>query len=344
MRMSRFGAIVVFALAGCAARTGLDVPAGSGEAADGGAGCAACKSDQDIARGGVGATALAADCDAVFWTTADGVLRRHDASGDAVLAHDFYAASLALDATNVYGDGAVVHAVPRSGGSVETIAKVPCFWLRLRDETLYCLERPTPNDPWSVAAISLAAPSAPPLIVVTGLSAPQGLAVDEENVYVSASSSILEAKRSVPATEQTPTVLATTTYVASLDGIAVDDQNVYFLDREPPWVAFSVPKGGGPTTPLLQGAGVDPLALAVDSSGLYVALQDMTSIAELDRVALDGSGAVTILDGTALHSDEIEEQISAIVTTPSAVVYSFDWDPTMFPPPTDDITVRKKCK
>lgn len=331
-----FSTAILVLLVGCS-RTGLDVPSGSGVGGEDGATACACASDEDIAHGDVGVPSVVADCDAVFWTTADGVLHGRDASGERVLAKSFYSESLALDATNVYGGSSEILAIPRAGGSVTTVAKIPCVWMRLRDETIYCV---TPaNDSSSVVAVSLAAPSSPPMVLVDHLDRPQGLAVDEENVYVSASQSILSAKRSLPASQQTPTVLATTVDVDVVDGVAVDDENVYFLDRRPGYVAFSVPKTGGPTTPLLPSAGMDPIAIAVDASSVYVSLVIPSSILELDRVPLDGSGTVTVIDGTSLDSTEIGEEINAIQATPTALYYAFVWDATK-----SAVTVRKKCE
>ncbi len=252
--MPRHAALLVL-LAGCGARTELGHPlrASRENAGADGAPLGPCV-DQDIAHDPTGAAAIAVDGDTVFWTTTNGQLWRHDASGNTKLADDAYSFSLALDATYVYApssDGTRIWAVPRAGGPLVT--RVPdlqgAFAVVLRDDTFYVEQQK------SIVSVGPVEAPAQRTTILDGLDGPEGFAVDDENVYVVATTAsvggkvvtrpVLSADRALSSTQRTPTVLATT--VTSVAGLAVSATDVYFADVDAGYVVFAVPKGAAPS-------------------------------------------------------------------------------------------------
>jgi hypothetical protein len=99
------------------------------------------------------------------------------------------------------------------------------------------------------------------------------LAADGTNVYyVAGSNAGPGVVGFVPLSGGSPTLLASGR-IGSLVAVAVDDQNVYWIEGEGTiqrGAVAAVPKAGGQVTVLASGLS-DPLAIAVDGSGIYFA-------------------------------------------------------------------------
>lgn len=314
--------------------------------------------DEDIAHDVKGASVLAVDGDVVFWSSIDGVLQRHDASGNATLAATQQAlSSIAFDAKNVYAttDNGTIISVPRAGGAVTTIATSlgQPFALTIRDDTFYYVNYGAGILAGSVVALGPVEAPTNSMTIVDQIDTPGGLAVDATNVYVVAQevvidhvavgASVVTAKRSLSSTQQSPTKLAS---AQQTRGLAADATRVYFVDEEfaPNGDLFTVATSGGSTSSLAKIAGL-PIDVFVDSSGAYVnaisADANGTTSSSLVRVALDGSGTIT-LDTVADN-----EQIVQARTNATAIYYTIAWPSNLPPPPNvtgSAVTVRKKCK
>lgn len=249
----------------CGARSQLDIPRGPGSVGDGGTGSGSACVDEDIATGNDDGVALAVDGDAVFWGTDNGRLYRHDASGNHDVTHEVYADALVLDATylyaRVYGgtfSNAIVR-VPRSGGSAELrVINVSSVPFAIRDGLFYFVEGTTS----SIVSAPVDTPNARTTIV-DGLVATSSFAVDDDNVYVSANGTVVAAKRTLVASQQTPLLLTTTVGVGA---VAVFGSTVYVADDVGNVVTSVATTGAQATTCWNDDA---PRGVIADSSGLY---------------------------------------------------------------------------
>ena len=124
---------------------------------------------------------------------------------------------------------------------------------------------------WQVVAVNSAGSSSSPIysfittlapsggpVLVSGLSNPTSIAVDDLNVYWTEFGGLI---RSVPKSGGTPTTLYTSGYNPS--GVASDGSTVFFGDG---LNVRSLPRGGGQSTVL---ANSNPLRIAVDSANVY---------------------------------------------------------------------------
>ena len=121
-------------------------------------------------------------------------------------------------------------------------------------------------------------------VLVSGLSNPNGLAIDTDTVYWTEFGGLI---RKVPKTGGAPVTLYASQYNPS--GIAADGTNVYFGDG----VSIrSVPKGGGTSTVLAAGT---PSQIALDSNNLYWTDFSAGAIRKMPKT---GGTPVTIATGT----------------------------------------------
>ncbi len=315
--------------------------------------------DEDIAHDAKGASVLAVDGDTVFWASIDGILQRHDASGNATLAAtEQTLSSIALDAKNVYAttDQGTIISVPRAGGAITTIAASlgQPFALTIRDDTFYYVNYGAGILAGSVVALGPVEAPTTSTTLIDQIDTPGGLAVDDANVYVSVQeavvdkiavgASILSTKRTIsPTNTEFPVKLVS---AQQTHGLAVDATRVYFVDEEfaPNGSLFAVAKTGGPTTTLAQ-LSATPFDVFVDSSGAYVNTLGVDASDNLSgalvRVALDGSSAVTI-DTLGNNEEVVQARTNA-----TAIYYTIAWPSNLPPAPNvtgGAVTLRKKCK
>ncbi len=321
-------------LLACGGRSELDTPASATTVPSNGP-CV----DEVIASDTIGSQVMAVDGDTLFWVSANGHLFRHDASGNTQLTgDDFYAQSIAVDATNVYGasyDGHIL-AVPRLGGSITTLYDAFAFVLVVRDDTLFYI---TDDAGGSLVALSPAAAATSRTTLADDLNQPRYFAVDDTNVYVSAASGIVRASRALSSAQQTAVQLAPT---GNVGPVAVYGGTVYFMDNDNASAmgpTFSVPAVGGPVTLLSSIALELGTDLAVDSSGVYQAVNVADDVSSIQLTPLAGSTCSIFFDESEIDASAI---VSAVRVTDDAVYFTILPNLEVDNPPAP--VVRKKCK
>ncbi len=296
--------------------------------------------DEVIASDTSGSQVMAVDGDTLFWVTGDGHLFRHDGSGTTQLTGDyFYAQSIAVDATNVYGAAEDGHgniiAVPRLGGSVTKLYDATATAIVVRDDTLFYI---TDDAGGSVVALSPAAAATSRTTLADDLQ-PLYFAVDDTNVYVSTPLGILRASRALSSAQQTAVQLAPT---GNGGPVAVYGGTVYFVDNDSAsgmGPTFSVPAVGGPVTLVSSIAGEIGTDLAVDGSGVYQAVNVADDVSSIQLTPLAGSTCSMFFDESEIDASAI---ISAVRVTDDAVYFTILPSSEYDNPP--EPVVRKKCK
>jgi hypothetical protein len=122
---------------------------------------------------------------------------------------------------------------------------------------------------------------------------PEGLATDGVSVFFTDRCETADAVRAVPSAGGSPTSLAADTNGSG--AIAIDDANVYWLNANGGRLMKVAKAGGAPRA--IDSGFVDPTALAVDASGVYIADLPTTGRGQLVRVPLDGGPRELLFEG-----------------------------------------------
>jgi hypothetical protein len=324
---------VLFALLGtalaCGARTELDTPRSTSTTLpDGAVSCPpeVC-ADEDIASGNVGGSAIAVDCDVVFWATDEGKIHRHDASGNHEIADGLYADSLALDSAYVYASAIAkeIIAISRTGGDTHDLG-AGTGPLRVHDGRLYFV------DAQQRSIQSMALGGSTPELVVGGFKTITDYDLDDANVVVAADDAVFHAK---PGSSDAPVAIATTTGFAQ---VALYGSQVYVTD-DGTVTLRTIPIAGGDAT-MCWGADDSPRAVVVDASGVY----DFGG--EFNASSIGWFNHIPLACTTgAPFGPELESQwVTSMTTSATAVYWTLIYQNENLPPPSSFVTVRKQCK
>jgi hypothetical protein len=282
----------------------------------------------------MGAGALAVDGEAVFWGTIDGLVRKHDASGNTTLASESDAiTSVAVDATHVYyAIIGRIRRVPRGGGVAEdvftnagipsniTLVGADVFWLDYGQ---------------GIAAGSVRRNGTP---ILSQLDTPGGMAIDGAYVYVDCALAIVAQNGIMGPLIRT-----------GLDGSQLEifakglnqpgsvrtfGDRIYWIEAVDETSSLhggveSIKKDGSSWQNEVTTDGLYPVDFTVDDSGIYV-----TTLSQVESALLRGQTSIAQTGGVVYE---------AVRASPSAVYWSIAWT-SASPPPADGATVRKICK